>query len=746
MSDYKALISLLQKDNRTENNEITEPSDESESSCEVGAILQRTSDFAPNLYTEDEEGEEDCYPVHIGQNKILSLFWDHLHSSPTSVDRTHFRVAKEIAELFTYKSDIVAAITCSCNLSDSEVQSLLAFQQKFIGEYSEALNPEEWSLLAKLRTYFDSKHNSANQFLYKRLLGLFSSRTSVVCTSPSYDVRVIYQEAAVAHLLNQAIQHAARRYDVAQDLRARRDMSDSGSYNLACNGYTRTHTLVLLPTRHASWRFVMTLLAVGLKVFELTPYRLEEWEEKFGCDEDEQRISCPVSEGGSTHTLSLLADEVPDALNYTIVEQRRRNTAQWYRSFCGNTDDNFNFGIQIHGNKIVLLTPLRVADIIVASPLGLRQQCNIDPTTDNTFKARVGDGFKIVNFIGMLSSLHTLFIGDIDALEMQNWEHFLSCIWGIHKPPREGNLVQTRNYACDIRTYLPAYLHGQQRCLLQVLAVGECFGEDFNKLLHQQNTVEAERDETIDEPAIKRSGPVQSIPMNEAFATCSLIQNSRGLVRITSIPTMYPHIKLRKDYPFLRIVLYRLEKGAVQARQTDSIDERRLKFSIKDHAKIDYCINILIPRLIKVPEIDKYMLFVVPNYYTMVCIVRVLKLLAYSNIAWGFVEESATLKEITQLRRKLESGALNFLIVTERILYYRQPPFSKLQNVIFLSPPRSPELLINTGKYFNTKLEIPRSLIVVYIRTADATRLGNCFPPDVCVESMTRKTTMFLNE
>ncbi|ESU38373.1 Hypothetical protein GSB_154532, partial [Giardia duodenalis] len=124
----------------------------------------------------------------------------------------------------------------------------------------------------------------------------------------------------------------------------------------------------------------------------------------------------------------------------------------------------------------------------------------------------------------------------------------------------------------------------------------------------------------------------------------------------------------------------------------------------------------------------------------------VLKLLAYSNIAWGFIEESATLKEITQLRRKLESGALNFLIVTERILYYRQPPFSKLQNVIFLSPPRSPELLINTGKYFNTKLEIPRSLIVVYTRTADATRLGNCFPPDVCVESITRKTTMFLNE
>lgn len=69
-------------------------------------------------------------------------------------------------------------------------------------------------------------------------------------------------------------------------------------------------------------------------------------------------------------------------------------------------------------------TPLRVADIIVASPLGLRQQCNIDPTTDNTFKARAGDGFKIVNFIGMLSSLHTLLIGDINALEMQNWEHF----------------------------------------------------------------------------------------------------------------------------------------------------------------------------------------------------------------------------------------------------------------------------------------------------------------------------------
>lgn len=746
MSDYKSLMLLLQGDKKADNSEFTESTDESESSDEVGAILQRTSDFAPKLYEEEAEAEEEHYPVRIGENRILSSLWDHLRSCPTPVDRTHFKATREIADLFTYKSDIITGITCSCNLSSSEVQSLLTLQQRFQDEYPDKLNSEEWSLLAKLRTYFDPKQNTANKALYKRFLGLFSSRVSVVCTSPSYDVRTIYQEAAAVHILSQAIQHAAKRYDVAQDLRAGRDTSESSVENLMCNGYTRTHTLVILPTKHTSWRFVMTLLAVGMKIFDLTPHRLEEWEEKFGCDEDEQRVSCSVSEGGNVHTLSLLADEAPDALSDTLVEQRRRNTAQWCRTFCGNTDDNFNFGIQIQGNRIVLLTPLRVADIIVASPLGLRQQCNIDPTTDNTFKARAGDGFKIVNFIGMLSSLHTLFIGHIDALEMQNWEHFLSCIWGIHRPPREGNLVQTRNYACDIRTYLPAYLHGKQRLLLQVLAVGECFGEDFNKLLHQQNILEAEKEGIIDEPALKRSGPVQSIPMNDAFATCSLVHNSKGLIRITSVPAMYPHMKLRKDFPFLRIVLYRLEKGAVQARQTDSIDERRLKFSIKDYPKIDYLINVLIPRLIRTPETDKHMLVVVPNYYIMVCIVRVLKLLAYSNIVWGFIEESATFKEVTQLRRKLENGVLNFLIITERILYYRQPPFLKLQNVIFLSPPRSPELLVNAGKYFNAKQEIPRSLIVIYTKSTDATRLGNCFPPDICVESMTRKTTIFLNE
>lgn len=112
----------------------------------------------------------------------------------------------------------------------------------------------------------------------------------------------------------------------------------------------------------------------------------------------------------------------------------------------------------------------------------------------------------------------------------------------------------------------------------------------------------------------------------------------------------------------------------------------------------------------------------------------------------GFIEESATLKEITQLRRKLENGVLNFLIVTERILYYRQPPFSKLQNVIFLSPPRSPELLSNAGRYFSVNQDIPRSLIIVYTKATDATRLGNCFPPDVCVESIACKATIFLNE
>lgn len=79
----------------------------------VGAILRRTSDFAPNLYEEDEKSEEEYRSTQIKQSSILSSFWDHLHSSPIPADRTHFKAAKEITGLFTYSSDIVTGLTCS---------------------------------------------------------------------------------------------------------------------------------------------------------------------------------------------------------------------------------------------------------------------------------------------------------------------------------------------------------------------------------------------------------------------------------------------------------------------------------------------------------------------------------------------------------------------------------------------------------------------------------------------------------
>lgn len=74
-------------------------------------------------------------------------------------------------------------------------------------------------------------------------------------------------------------------------------------------------------------------------------------------------------------------------------------------TFKGNVDDSFRVGIKLTRKSVKMFTEFYGCDIIMASPLGLRQSIQKEKGAD------------------YLSSIEMVIIDQMDALTMQNWEH-----------------------------------------------------------------------------------------------------------------------------------------------------------------------------------------------------------------------------------------------------------------------------------------------------------------------------------
>lgn len=114
-------------------------------------------------------------------------------------------------------------------------------------------------------------------------------------------------------------------------------------------GYTRCKVLVLLPCRNSAHRFIRELLR--LYPAARAPRGRTDGEDRF----EEEFGPGPAAERRA---------------------DRERLTAaggeeHWER-FEGNVDDHFRVGIQLHPRYARLFAPFYAADVIVASPLGLR--------------------------------------------------------------------------------------------------------------------------------------------------------------------------------------------------------------------------------------------------------------------------------------------------------------------------------------------------------------------------------------
>ena len=111
----------------------------------------------------------------------------------------------------------------------------------------------------------------------------------------------------------------------------------------------------------------------------------------------------------------------------TEPETAGRKPPDYYRLFAGNSDDCFKLGLACSKNSLKLFTEFYSSDVIIASPLGIRQiiQTEAEKDRDHDF----------------LASIELLIIDQVDVQYMMNWNHIIDIVDTLHQQPAKSHDV-----------------------------------------------------------------------------------------------------------------------------------------------------------------------------------------------------------------------------------------------------------------------------------------------------------------
>jgi U3 small nucleolar RNA-associated protein 25 len=141
--------------------------------------------------------------------------------------------------------------------------------------------------------------------------------------------------------------------------------------------------------------------------------------------------------------------------------------ADFIDKFEGNDDDLFRIGIKFTRNSMKLFVDFYNADIILASPLGLKRilQSGMKPVKGDeepSKKRTKGNGDY-----DFLSSISLLIIDSFTHLHFQNWEHLTDVLAHINLIP------VTSPPKCDFSRVKPHFLDNEARFYRQTIILGE---------------------------------------------------------------------------------------------------------------------------------------------------------------------------------------------------------------------------------------------------------------------------------
>ncbi|XP_055328169.1 U3 small nucleolar RNA-associated protein 25 homolog [Paramacrobiotus metropolitanus] len=244
--------------------------------------------------------------------------------------------------------------------------------------------------------------------------GIINSYVDLFHFHIHHDTDLDIKRAYCLHVLNHALK--TRNKIISHNSKIAEKKDRSTEYR--DQSYHRPKTLILLPFRHNAYR-IYQIFCQLLNAKEKTQImNRKRFEEEFGWTNSD-----PVAND-------------PD------------RPADFKANFSGNTDDCFRIGIACSKKSLKLYTEFYAADIIIASPLGLRMIIG-------------NEGDKKYEY-DFLSSIELLILDQADVFLMQNWDHLSHILKHIHRLP-----VSTKDV--DFSRIRPWLLNGWGKIYRQTL-------------------------------------------------------------------------------------------------------------------------------------------------------------------------------------------------------------------------------------------------------------------------------------
>ncbi|EGZ23279.1 hypothetical protein PHYSODRAFT_310709 [Phytophthora sojae] len=236
-----------------------------------------------------------------------------------------------------------------------------------------------------------------------------SAYTDVFFAGQTYENTATLRQVSAMHVLN----HVLKARDTVTRNNERIKKRDAGKEDddeekeYRDQGFCRASVLVLLPLRSAAMAFVKQLL-------ELLPATVDTFHNKdrfFG-------------EFGSAK------DEDDDEDEPSKDDGKK----EWQRVFDeGNNDDCFQLGLSFSRKAVRFYSEYHHADIIIASPLGLRQQLGDEVALLD--EAEASDDVKLSS--NFLSTIEVCIVDSASLMAMQNLEHLRTVLRATNLQPKE---------------------------------------------------------------------------------------------------------------------------------------------------------------------------------------------------------------------------------------------------------------------------------------------------------------------